>query len=357
MRIRRPLVLPTLVLAATLTATGTSPAAAVAVPGYVALGDSFAAGVGAASYDGDRSRCYRSPLGYPAQVAASSGLALTFAACAGAVTADVVDQQAAALRRSTRYVSLTVGGNDLGFASVLTTCALPGWLGDCTAAVNRGRTTLRTALPERLDVVLATIRERSPRARVVVTGYPRLFSGDDCSALTFFSDAEMARLNAATEELGALIRSRTRAAGMRYVSPVARFEAHAWCDDQPWILGPRLPRRNSFHPNAAGHAAYAGLVAPALTGSRPAALAAAAAQATAAPPVRLPATASGTRTGYRVRTPNLDTAAVTRASVRAGVTRAELRKFRRALASGASNQTLDRLDAEITRRAAARQQR
>ena len=355
MRIRRPLVLPVFMAAAALTVAGTQPAAAtVAVPGYVALGDSFAAGVGAGagSYDADGSTCDRSPLGYPARVAAESGLSLTFAACAGADTADVVEQQAPTLRRSTRYVTLTVGGNDLGFASVLTTCALPGWLGDCTAAVNRGRATLRADLPERLDVVLATIRDRSPRARVVVTGYPRLFSGDDCNALTFFSKREMARLNAATEELAVVIRARTRAAGMRYVSPLARFDGHAWCEDEPWINGPRRPLRDSFHPNAAGHAAYAGLVGPALTGRRPAPVQAAASTV----PVRLPDTLSA-RTGYRVRTPDLRTAAVTRASVRAGVTKTELAKFRRALRSGTSNRALDRLDAQLTRRAAARQLR
>jgi len=344
---RRARVLTALAAAAALAVAGAQPAAAAA-PGYVALGDSFAAGVGARSYDADSADCYRSPKGYPALVAARSGLALTFAACSGAVTADVVEQQASALSSSTRYVTLTVGGNDLGFASVLTTCALPGWLGDCTAAVERGRRTLRTRLPARLDAVLATVAARSPRARVVVTGYPRLFAGDDCNAATFFSGAEMARLNAATDELDALIDARTRAAGFRYVSPVPRFTGHAWCADEAWVNGLSHPALNSFHPNATGHAAYADLVGPALLGTARAAV--------AAPAVRLPDTA-GARTGYPVRTPDLGTAAVTRASARAGVTRAELAQLRHALASGTSNRELDRLDARITRRAAARQDR
>jgi lysophospholipase L1-like esterase len=327
-------------------------AATDARPSYVALGDSFAAGVGARTYDPASAGCYRSPKSYPALVAARSGLRLTFAACAGARTADVLHQQVPSLRRATGYVSLTIGGNDLGFARVLTTCARPGWLGSCRKAVERARRTLRRTLPGRLDTVLATIRSRSPQARVVVTGYPRLFGGADCSALTFFSGSERRRLNAATDELDALIRARTRAAGMRYVSPAASFRGHAWCDHDAWVNGVSNPLVNSYHPNLRGHAAYAGVVGPALAGRRYAA-AGAGAPTAAGVNVRQPDGVTP-RDGYVVRVPDLRSAAVTRASIKAGVTPAELARLRRAQQSGAPNSTLDRLDAEISRRAAAR---
>ena len=338
----------TALLGAAALALAPAQPAAAAAPGYVALGDSFAAGVGARSYADDGSDCYRSPLGYPALVAARAGLALTFAACAGAVTADVVERQAGSLRPSTRYVTLTVGGNDLGFASVLTTCALPGWMGSCRQALARGRTTLQTSLPARLDRVLATVRARAPRARVVVTGYPRLFAGDDCNAATFFSRAEMADLNRATDQLDALIAQRTRAAGLRYVSPVDRFTGHAWCADDAWVNGLSRPVVNSFHPDVDGHAAYAGLVGPALVGGGATGRSTAGAAAVSRPD------GGGAPAGFAVRAPDLSTAAVTRAAARAGVTRAELAQLRHALRTGASNAALDRLDAQITRRAAAR---
>jgi lysophospholipase L1-like esterase len=350
-RVRVP-VLPLAVVltGATLVLAGTQPAAA-AGPSYVALGDSFAAGVGARTYDAESARCYRSPKSYPALVAARSGLRLTFAACAGARTADVLKRQAPSLHRSTGYVSLTIGGNDLGFAHVLTTCARPGWLGNCRKAVNQARRTLRTVLPGRLDAVLGAIRSRSPHARVVVTGYPRLFDGDDCSALTFFSAAEMRRLNAATDELDAVIRARSRAAGMRYVSPAARFRGHAWCDHDAWVNGASKPVVNSYHPNAQGHAAYARVVGPALAGRRYTKGSAVAASL----PVRLPSDVTS-QGGYRVAVPDLGSAAVARASAQAGVPAAELAQLRRAQQSGAPERTLDRLDAEITRRAAARRE-
>jgi lysophospholipase L1-like esterase len=347
----RPPVLPLAsVLAGTALVLAMAQPAAAAGPSYVALGDSFASGVGARTYYTASAGCYRSPRSYPALVAARSGLRLTFAACAGARTADVLERQAPSLRGSTAYVTLTIGGNDLGFVRVLTTCARPGWLGNCRKAVERARRTLRTALPGRLDTVLATIRSRSPHARVVVTGYPRLFGEEDCSALTFFSGSERRRLNAATDELDAVIRARARAAGLRYVSPAADFRGHAWCDDDAWVNGASNPVVNSYHPNLRGHAAYARVVGPALAGPRYAAEGAPTAAAVAA---RQPdgVTSPG---GYAVTVPDLGSAAVARASAKAGVTPAELARLRRAQQSGAPNRTLDRLDAEITRRAAAR---
>jgi len=348
--VRRRLVHPlaTLLAATALTLAGARPAAATA-ESYVALGDSFAAGVGARSYQAESLTCYRSPQSYPALVAARAGLPLTFAACAGAVTADVVERQALSLQRSTTFVTVTIGGNDLGFASVLSTCALPGWLGSCGPATDRARALLRSALPERLDRVFAVVRARSPRARVVVTGYPRLFGEKDCSALTFFSRSERRRLNQTTEELDATIRARARAAGFRYVGPAAAFTGHAWCADDAWVNGPSRPTVNSFHPTAGGHAAYARLVGPALLRRGPAA----ATRTATAPAVRLVSGLSA-RGDFAFTVPDLGSAAVTRAAARAGITATELARLRRAQQRGASHDVVDRLDAELTRRAAAR---
>lgn len=325
------------------------PAQAAPSPGYVALGDSFAAGVGSRSYQGD-DRCYRSPKSYPALVAERYALPLTLAACSGAVTADVVETQAWSLQSETRYVTVTIGGNDVGFSSVLTRCALPGWLGGCGPALDRGLRTLRGSLPGRLDEVLRTINRRSPRATVVVTGYPRLFGSEDCSALTFFSPAERARLNAATDELDALIEDRARAAGGRYVDPEPAFGSHAWCDHRSWVNGPSRPLLDAYHPNADGHAAYAGLVGPALVRS-PGRTDPDAVRSVLLPPATGgEAAAAG---GFVFAVPDLDGPGVTRASLAAGLTRTELKQFREARRAG-DDRELDRLDATLTRRAAQR---
>jgi GDSL-like lipase/acylhydrolase family protein len=201
-------------------------------------------------------------------------------------------------------------------------------------------------LGTRLDQVYAAIRTRAPRATVVVTGYPRLFNGSDCNPLTFFTAAEMAAINAGTDELNAVIRARAEAAGFRYVDVRPAFVRHAVCDPEPWINNLTVPTVNSFHPNIAGHYAYAVLTAPALFGSP---VARSAAEPVARSDVRLPdvrSAAGPTRLG--VRLPDLSSPAVARAAARAGVTKAELGALRKAQRDGASNAVLDRLDAKIT---------
>lgn len=221
---------------------------------YVALGDSFSSGTGTRASTGD---CYRSPYGYPALIAGSQGLALDYQACSGATTADVRTHQLGALDDGTDYVTMTIGGNDLDFAGVITQCALPGWLSDCDGRINRSLELLRTTMPDRYDTLLAEVGVRAPHADVVVGSYPRLFNGRDCNLATFFSGSEMSRLNAATDELAGTIEHRTRAAGFRYADPRPAFTGHAVCDAVEWVNGLSTPITESYHPNRAGNVAYA----------------------------------------------------------------------------------------------------
>ncbi|HEX6056845.1 MAG TPA: GDSL-type esterase/lipase family protein, partial [Intrasporangium sp.] len=101
---------------------------------YVALGDSYSSGTGTRTYINDGTSCYRSVYAYPSLDAAQLGLSLTFRACSGAKVADVTNTQLSALTTSTAYVTISVGGNDAGFADVLTECAMPGWMSNCNGA-------------------------------------------------------------------------------------------------------------------------------------------------------------------------------------------------------------------------------
>jgi lysophospholipase L1-like esterase len=331
-----------------------SPLPAYATPqtSLVAVGDSFASGVGSFIYYNDDTDCYRSPFSYPSQLARATRLPLTLLACSGASTSDVRNEQVPLIPDGADLVTVTVGGNDVGYAPVITTCALPGWLGDCHAAIDAALRTMRNPLllPAGLDAVYAAVKDNAPGARIVVTGYPRLFNGTDCSPFTFFTAFEMARLNAATVELNAVIQSRAEAAGLTFVDVATAFAGHAVCDRQPWINGFVVPVVNSFHPNVVGHTAYAVLVAPALFGSP---VARSDLSPLAAAAVRLPAVTS-TQGPARIRVPDLNGPEVARAAARAGVTKAELRRLRAALRQGASNAELDRLDVTITKAAAQR---
>lgn len=248
-----------LVLTASLPAHAATPSDHADGTAYVALGDSFSAGTGTRASTDD---CYRSPYGYPVLIAQSQGLNLDYQACSGATTADVLNNQVGALTPETDLVTMTIGGNDLGFADVITECALPGWLSNCNGAIDGGLSVLRTQLPGRYDAVLGAIDAGAPNADVRIGGYPLLFNGEDCALATFFSGSEMSRLNAATHELDTLVQQKTTAAGHTFIDPRAAFDGHAVCDDTEWINGLSWPIVESFHPNRTGNAGYADLFWP-----------------------------------------------------------------------------------------------
>src|SRR3954469_9213741 len=98
---------------------------AVAADKYVALGDSYSSGTGTRSYTLN-STCQRSIYAYPyLEAQARPNTALTFVACSGAKTADVLNKQVSSITSYTRFVTISIGGNDAGFSSTITQCAAP----------------------------------------------------------------------------------------------------------------------------------------------------------------------------------------------------------------------------------------
>ena len=239
-----------------------------AAPSYVALGDSYASGTGTRSYIADGTSCQRSTQAYPSLIAAARGYALNFRACSGATIPDVTNTQLSALTSATSYVTVSVGGNDAGFSSVLTECAKPGWMSNCDGRINTAQGFINTTLPGRLNTLYAGIRSRAPGARVVVVGYPRIFNGEDCNALTWFSPAEETRLNQTADLLNSRLAAAASAAGFSFANPTSRFIGHAVCDDAEWINGLSSPVSESYHPKAVGHSGgYTPAVSPLLTGA------------------------------------------------------------------------------------------
>jgi hypothetical protein len=247
-----------------------SPAApaSAAAPSYVALGDSYSSGVGTRSYLDDGTSCQRSAYAYPSLIAAARGYALNLRACSGAKIPDVTSTQLGALSSTTSYVTISVGGNDAGFADVLTECAQPGWMSSCNAAIDGAQAYIDHKLPAALSTLYAAIRSRASSARVVVVGYPRIFNGEDCNAGTWFSPAEETRLNATADLLDSKLAAAAAAQGFAFANPTSRFVGHAVCDDVEWLNGLSYPVTESYHPNRAGHASgYTPVVSPLLTGA------------------------------------------------------------------------------------------
>ncbi len=223
------------------------PAAAQAVD-YVGLGDSYSSGTGAGTYDLN-SGCERSSNAYPAKVAAATGLSLSFTSCSGATTTDVIANQMGTLDASTQYVTVTAGGNDAGFTSLIINCTLL----NCVSAVNAKITWANTTLPGLLNAMFTQIQSKAPNATVIVLGYPRLFSGATCGSTFGISTSEQTAANNLVDAFDSVTAARAAAYGFTYKSAVSQFTGHAICASSAWLHGLTTPLGNSYHPNAAGH--------------------------------------------------------------------------------------------------------
>lgn len=227
--------------------------------GYVALGDSYSSGVGTGSYTLD-SACKRGVYAYPyLYTQTHPGTSLTFVACSGAKTSDLLATQIQAVTSATTLVTMTIGGNDIGFANLIYQCTLT----DCSAALDRTRANLETTLGPSLDQVYAAVKARAAfGARIIVLGYPRVFSSSGCFGTFGISSTERTKANALADALDQLTAAHANADGVTYRSAIGAFTGHAVCASSSWLNGLNLLNTGeSYHPNRSGHSAgYLGLV-------------------------------------------------------------------------------------------------
>lgn len=219
---------------------------------YVALGDSYSSGVGAGSYDGSSGNCKRSTRAFPALwAAANSPSSFAFTACSGARTGDVTGGQLGPLNASTDLVSLSVGGNDAGFADVMTTCVLQSEA-TCLSRIATARAYVDSTLPGKLDSVYAAISAKAPSARVVVLGYPRFYQlGGNC--LAGLSEKERSAINGAADYLNAATAKRAADHGFTFGDVRSTFTGHEICSGSAWLHSVNwLNIGESYHPTAAG---------------------------------------------------------------------------------------------------------
>jgi len=224
------------------------PAQAASTIHYVALGDSYSSGVGAGSTSGS---CGQSLNAFPKLWAVANSVAsFTFAACSGARTGDVISSQLSSLGTATTLVSVTIGGNDAGFSSILETCVLKS-TSSCESAVAAGEQYATGTLPGLLDTTLAGIRAHAPNAKVVVLDYPDFY---DLSAWLCIglSRADHQALDAGINVLDGVIAAATARAGDTFADVRPAFSGHELCDHAGWLNSVTLPIGNSYHPTATG---------------------------------------------------------------------------------------------------------
>lgn len=232
-----------------------APAAAQSAVSYVALGDSYSSGVGAGNYYPSSGSCDRSPNAYPVLWAnASNPASFSFVACSGATTSSVIASQLSALSAATTLVSITVGGNDVGFSSVMETCVL-GTTSDCVNAVNAAEQKMQTQLPGEMNNVLSAIAAAAPNARVVVLGYPDLYDLTRSSGCIGLSTTDRIALNQAADMLDGQVQAAAGRYGDTYGDVRGTFTGHQICDANSWLHSVDwFDLGESYHPTAAGQA-------------------------------------------------------------------------------------------------------
>ncbi|HEY1105692.1 MAG TPA: SGNH/GDSL hydrolase family protein [Agromyces sp.] len=229
---------------------------------YAALGDSFAAGQGGGSYL-DTS-CYRSSNSYPKRLDADAAIKLTaFPACSGASTVEVSAGQIAAIPLGTKRVTLTVGGNDLGFSNIMQNCFVFISNTTCQSQLSTAEGMIAggtsSVVGAKVAGVITQIKSRlAADGKVVVTGYPKLFNEPSSYAFA-------ARVNADTATLNDVLEATAAANGAGFVDVEVAFTGHGIGSSSPWINSfSWFNTTAAFHPNSTGYANYAALVKPAL---------------------------------------------------------------------------------------------
>jgi lysophospholipase L1-like esterase len=277
---------------------------------YLALGDSYISGEGAFEYldgtDTSNNQCHVSALSYPYLL----GLELNYnsyhsAACSGATTNDItdssedykgqtnlhesrkgldsdsqipsilssfqpgyIDQLDFVSQYQPKIITLSVGGNDIGFSAKLQSCLE---LGTCYSTYE-DRLEFVREVNGKFDSLVNTYAKiknaDAPDALIYVIGYPQIaLPGGNCALNVHMNNDELNFTEQAISYLDAVISQAAAKAGVFYVDTQDALFGHRLCEAGPGsaamnglTAGNDFPDRfngpigrESYHPNAFGY--------------------------------------------------------------------------------------------------------
>lgn len=289
---------------------------------YLALGDSYSSGEGDTENDSQgnrhyreftntlgsatepKERCHISTRSYPYILAQGMNLALNSqwntVACSGATAWDVKAQGSLAYtgqndrlknfnvdalkyqalnefipgrqkqiefvkKYRPKVITLTMGGNDIGFADKVISCVTS--VRSCDY-VDKKRNVLAKEIRDQYDNLLSLYKElfksSDSTAKIYVLGYPNFVNGDPKASC----DLNIGSLNAEERELfmngvtylNSVIQQAAAAAGVKYIGIENSLNGHRLCDSgNKYVTGVTdftnfsNNRQESFHPNAKGN--------------------------------------------------------------------------------------------------------
>lgn len=264
---------------------------------YVAMGDSFSSGEGNPSFEAGTDRdgvnvCHRSPVAYPRLLEGDVDPSLgstAFVACSGATTWNVLhggssdgawseSQQVDALSSSTEVVTITIGGNDVGFEEYARQCvyAFCGPENPGVAVYDAVMDNIESeAFSQNLKTTYESILAHAPNANVYVIDYPYLFdpSGVDSTSCVVMDTSGAIPvqfgLNSTIKSAVSAVKAESTDYGNRLKliesnAPTSPFLGSHLCTDD--IRGAGFNsvdfgnQEYSFHPNVIGQQNYEALI-------------------------------------------------------------------------------------------------
>lgn len=276
---------------------------------YLGMGDSFASGQGAFNYilgtDTDLNTCHLSSLSYPFLLSSdlfSSGHSV---ACSGAKMRDIIDtsneyegqsfpridkgdrdkndieeilvnfnigymsQTEFVTKYQPQNLTLSIGGNDIGFSDIVTKCVTPAIKNTTCFPTYEDQLELVKRIEGVENRLKSTYRSiSSPGRKVYIIGYPQMVVHDgSCAANVHLDEQEISLFIDLTTVLNQTIKRAAEAAGVQYVDVTNAFVGHRMCETKSsqvavngftvgkdnGIKGFKFIGSESYHPNALGH--------------------------------------------------------------------------------------------------------
>lgn len=266
---------------------------------YLALGDSFSSGEGAGHYvDGTDStdphnKCHLSTVSYPYLAAHDLGITdFHSVACSGAKVSDYSSQQVQTTANnwplgdwepgvkaqqaylgqagSTSIITISMGGNDIGFAGKLERClTLPD---DCFH-FKEDREMVANEIYSQFDKLVQLYQQiktdsgNPDNVKVYVLGYPQVFGTGSCNGFAdlnvLLSSEERQAAQGLTSYFDAVIHAAADKAGVQYIDTEHALDGHRLCEYgkravNGFTPGTGIPgdygvvSSGSYHPNALG---------------------------------------------------------------------------------------------------------
>jgi lysophospholipase L1-like esterase len=240
---------------------------------YVALGSSFAAGPGIRPIE--HRRAGRSARNYAHQVADALSLHLVDVTCSGATTANVLTErqrrlppQIDGVTADAKLVTITVGGNDIGYIGGLVRGSVVNAVLDRLRFLpDRWRGSVRYEAPtdqcdtlvESLVMLVRAVRSRAPGARILLVDYLTVLGPDAhrCRELPLGDDA-VRQVRTTADRLAAAFRTAAQRSGAHLVPASAASVDHGVGSADPWVSG--FHGKPPYHPTLAGMTAVADLI-------------------------------------------------------------------------------------------------